>query len=154
MIRSQRNNHVHVIRRVERIAQRRRRPCPDGRSCNIIDNFPCRQFDSCLCIGIPFIPGLNGCLDLSLSQISNANVHFRRDGAIYFTPSKYLQYSIISTPRKGRTIVRTFRFKIRNKNRKSFTIQNLNRKGKLVNKRFTFKEANAGCMSCRKKRRK
>ncbi|WP_128895314.1 hypothetical protein [Longirhabdus pacifica] len=123
--------------------------CPSGRSCNPLNNRPCSQFNRCLCFGIPF-----ECLNLESSQISNANVHFRKDGSVYFTPSKYLQYSIVNSSRKGKTIIRMFRFKMRNKNRKSFVIQYVDEKGKLVSRRSTFKQANAGCTSGRKKRRK
>ncbi|WP_128895313.1 hypothetical protein [Longirhabdus pacifica] len=148
MLRRHSSGTVKVSRRVKTLKQTRV-DCP-ARFCMVVGNRPCRDFGpGCICISLL----LPVCGSFAPAQITNADVHFRRNGSVFFTPSKYLQYSIINF-RKNRFIIRTFRFHIRNKNRKRFTFQNLNRKGKLVIRRMAFKEVNAGCASCAKKRRK
>ncbi|WP_128895312.1 hypothetical protein [Longirhabdus pacifica] len=149
MLRSQRTGHVHVKRRVVTLRQIRSVDCPTDSICQQFTNSPCRRAiqQGCFCEGI--VVGV--CRIVGSSLFTNANLHFKKNGEIHFTPSEYLQYTIVNTPKRGKFIVRTFRFKMKNKNRKSFISQTVNSKGKLESKRITFKQANR-CNSCSKKR--
>ncbi len=125
------SNSVNVQTRTFRLREFANRcNCPVGQPCSLF--FTCRMCTCVLetfpfgrCMRTPFI-------------ISNANVRFRRNGRVLVTsPSEYVQYTVINKPRRNEIRIRTFRFSVKNKNKRRAFIQ-MSPNGKLMTSKIFF----------------
>ncbi|WP_128895288.1 hypothetical protein [Longirhabdus pacifica] len=129
-------NKVKVSTQTFRVRQTPDSGDPCGDTCCIFDNNPCGG-NCTLCVLIIPIP--NNAVCIGSVTITNANVTLNRRGALSYTPSKNYQITMVTTPRKNCIKLTTFVYpNVKNNSRKSFMVQVVDEKGKLINSKIPF----------------
>ncbi|WP_128894004.1 hypothetical protein [Longirhabdus pacifica] len=107
---------------------------PCGDNCNPITGRPCGG-NCTFCQIVAILE--NACV--GFSYVTNADISVRPEGGLRYTPSKNVQMSIISVPKKNKISIKTFKFtNLKNKNKNSFLVQTFDENGRVVNKRIPF----------------
>ncbi len=135
-----RKNRVTVIPSVCNI----RTIDPEG--CPTLCDTNCTTGNSCTC----YIPA-GVCGSSSIAVVSNADVCVKRMGNKTFfnyKPSKNVQFTIITSPVKGKIVKRVFRTQIKNKNRRRAYLQFIGRNGTLTSRKIPLRFSKCKRCTC------